>query len=300
MIPIVSSWTAIIGAGFFAAHRAATRRGAGPVHGAVEYQECELCRVRRRHPMGPPPPSPSDSCRSTDLHPDPGNPRRIDEEELAALCRSIAAFGLVDPVLARRHDRRVIAGHQRLIAARRCGLTTVPVILLDLSADDARLLNIALNKIGGDWDEDLLAHLLIDLQETAERDLTLSGFGERRFSRPCWPASTSARNGSGPSGSTSTTPWLHDRPGDQRDRPRRRLPARARIASSGATLPMRPLSRSAWSGQPADLAVTDPPYNVSLRRSRRAGHRRPYPAAAERRPAARGMGAASAGPGRLP
>ena len=113
-----------------------------------------------------------------DLHPDPGNPRRIEEDELAALCRSIDTFGLVDPVLARRHDRRLIAGHQRLIAARRCGLTTVPVILLDLSEGDARLLNVALNRIGGDWDEDLLARLLIDLRATADRDLTLSGFAE--------------------------------------------------------------------------------------------------------------------------
>ena len=93
-----------------------------------------------------------------DLHPDPGNPRRIAEAELAALTRSIATFGCVDAVLARRADRRVIAGHQRLVAARRAGLTTVPVILLDLTAADARL--------------------LIDLRATAARDLTLSGFAE--------------------------------------------------------------------------------------------------------------------------
>ena len=113
-----------------------------------------------------------------DLHPDPGNPRRIGEDELAALTRSIATFGVVDPVLARRADRRVIAGHQRLVAARRAGLTTVPVILLDLPAEDARLLNVALNRIGGEWDADLLARLLIDLRTTADRDLTLSGFAE--------------------------------------------------------------------------------------------------------------------------
>ena len=112
------------------------------------------------------------------LHPDPGNPRRIAEDELAALCCSIETFGLVDPVLARRADRRVIAGHQRLLAARRAGLTTVPVILLDLTAEDARLLNVALNRIGGEWDADLLARLLIDLRATADCDLTLSGFAE--------------------------------------------------------------------------------------------------------------------------
>ena len=90
------------------------------------------------------------------LDPDPGNPRRIEKAELAALCRSIDTFGLVDPVLARRSDHRVIAGHQRLTAARRCGLPTIPVILLDCSEEDARLLNLALNRIGGQWDEDLL------------------------------------------------------------------------------------------------------------------------------------------------
>ena len=93
-----------------------------------------------------------------DLHPDPGNPRRIEEAELAARTRSIATFGVVDPVLARRGDRRVIAGHQRLLATRRCGLPTVPVILLDLSAEDARLLNVALNRIGGEWDPDPTRH----------------------------------------------------------------------------------------------------------------------------------------------
>ena len=90
-----------------------------------------------------------------DLHPDPGNPRRIEE---AALTRSIETFGVVDPVLARRGDRRVIAGHQRLIAARPCGLPTVPVILLDLSAEHARLRNVALNRIGGEWDADPARH----------------------------------------------------------------------------------------------------------------------------------------------
>ena len=93
-----------------------------------------------------------------DLHPDPLNPRRIEEAELAALTRSIATFRVVDPVLTRRGDRRVIAGHQRLLAARRCGLLTVPVILLDLSAEHARLLNVALNRIGGEWDADPARH----------------------------------------------------------------------------------------------------------------------------------------------
>jgi hypothetical protein len=112
------------------------------------------------------------------LRPDPANPRRISEEELDSLERSIRQFGFVQPVLARREDQTVIGGHQRLVAARRLGLATVPVTWLDLSIEQARLLNLALNRISGSWDDALLARLLADLQTTPDVDLSLSGFGE--------------------------------------------------------------------------------------------------------------------------
>src|ERR1035437_745372 len=112
------------------------------------------------------------------LRADPANPRRIGDEELDALERSVRQFGFVSPVLARKEDGIVIGGHQRLVAARRLGLATVPVTWLDLSIEQARLLNLALNKIGGSWDEQLLARLLADLQSSPEVDLSVSGFGE--------------------------------------------------------------------------------------------------------------------------
>ncbi|MBF6604996.1 MAG: DNA modification methylase [Chloroflexi bacterium] len=111
------------------------------------------------------------------LRPDPANPRRIEASELDALERSIREWGFVQPVLARRADRVVIGGHQRLVAARRLGLTSVPVMWLDLGVEEARLLGLALNKISGAWDEPLLARLLADLQAAPSVDLTLSGFG---------------------------------------------------------------------------------------------------------------------------
>lgn len=112
------------------------------------------------------------------LHPDPANPRRISDDELEALTRSLRKFGFVQPVLARRDDGIVVGGHQRLVAARRLGIPTVPVIWLDLPPEQARLLGLALNKISGSWDEQLLARLLADLQATPDLDLSLSGFGE--------------------------------------------------------------------------------------------------------------------------
>ncbi|MGA2513927.1 MAG: ParB N-terminal domain-containing protein [Candidatus Limnocylindrales bacterium] len=112
------------------------------------------------------------------LRPDPANPRKISDEELDSLERSLREWGFVQPVLARREDRTVIGGHQRLVAARRLGLSTVPVSYLDISVEQAHLLNLALNRIGGSFDEQLLARLLADLQTMPDLDLSLSGFGE--------------------------------------------------------------------------------------------------------------------------
>jgi DNA modification methylase len=113
-----------------------------------------------------------------ELRPDPANPRRISDDELDSLSRSIRQFGLVDPIIARREDKTVIGGHQRLIAARRLGLKQVPVIFLDLSPEQARLLNLGLNRIGGTWDQELLARLLAELKDVPDVDLSLAGFSE--------------------------------------------------------------------------------------------------------------------------
>ena len=118
-----------------------------------------------------------------ELRPDPANPRRISDEELEALTRSLREFGLIDPIIARREDKTVIGGHQRLLAARRLGYKTVPVVFADLSQEQARLLNIALNKISGSFDQELLTRLLSELSQTPEIDLNLSGFGEEELKK---------------------------------------------------------------------------------------------------------------------
>src|SRR2546423_13427994 len=91
-----------------------------------------------------------------ELRPDPANPRKISDAELEALTRSLREFGFVQPVLARREDKTVVGGHQRLLAARRLGYKTVPVVYLDLTLEQARLLYLSLNKISGEWDQELL------------------------------------------------------------------------------------------------------------------------------------------------
>ncbi len=78
------------------------------------------------------------------LLPYAGNPRTISAAQMAALQRSIAQFGFVDPVVVRRADRTIIGGHQRLEAAKTLGLKTVPAVFVDLTEPEASLLNITL------------------------------------------------------------------------------------------------------------------------------------------------------------
>ena len=113
-----------------------------------------------------------------ELRLDPANPRRISDEELESLTRSIREFGLIDPIIARREDKVVIGGQQRLLAARKLGMKQVPVVLVDLSEDQAHLLNLALNRISGSWDQELLARLLGELNAVPDVDLSLSGFSD--------------------------------------------------------------------------------------------------------------------------
>ena len=124
-----------------------------------------------------------ESVDAESLHPDPANPRRIGKEELEALTRSLREFGFVQPVLARKADSVVIGGHQRLLAARRLGWKTVPVIFLDLSVEQSRLLNLALNRISGEWDQELLACMLAELRPVEDIDLSLSGFSEEELGK---------------------------------------------------------------------------------------------------------------------
>jgi hypothetical protein len=69
---------------------------------------------------------------------------------------------------------RCFPGHQRLVAARKLGLRAVPVIFLDLTEEKATLLNIALNKISGEFDEELRGQLLVGLADSSDLDLSLS------------------------------------------------------------------------------------------------------------------------------
>jgi ParB-like chromosome segregation protein Spo0J len=110
------------------------------------------------------------------------NPRRISDEELTALRRSLRRFGFVEPIVANRRSCLIVGGHQRLAAARAEGLEQVPVVWVDLDRPGELQLNLALNRIGGEWDEEKLSEILGDLSRDNE-DLDLTGFRSDELAR---------------------------------------------------------------------------------------------------------------------
>jgi ParB family chromosome partitioning protein len=94
--------------------------------------------------------------------PAPWNANRMDEPMRARLVASIGRYGLVQPLLVRRVGEgfETVAGAQRLAVLRQRGETTAPCIVLDeLSDADARVLSLALNRIGGTDDINALGAL---------------------------------------------------------------------------------------------------------------------------------------------
>ena len=107
----------------------------------------------------------------------PYNPRRIEPDQLAALRSSLRTFGAVEPVVANRRSGRIVGGHQRVKAAEAEGIEALPVVWVDLDETGEKQLNLALNRISGEWDEPALAALLEELGSSA---LDLTGFGSAR------------------------------------------------------------------------------------------------------------------------
>src|SRR5512134_2744773 len=118
------------------------------------------------------------------LIPHARNARTHSEDQVAQIAGSIAEFGFVNPVLV-GDDGVIVAGHGRVLAARKLGLAEVPVIVLShLTPIQRRALMIADNRIAENagWDEELLGAELAALREE-DVDLALLGFDETEIDR---------------------------------------------------------------------------------------------------------------------
>lgn len=105
------------------------------------------------------------------------NPRKDlkpEDEEYQKIKNSIIEFGFVSPLIVNK-DMTVIGGHQRLKVLREMNHTNIECVIVDLDKNKEKALNIALNKISGDWDYDKLEDLLAELKET-DIDMNITGF----------------------------------------------------------------------------------------------------------------------------
>jgi len=91
------------------------------------------------------------------LKPASYNPRQITKKQFEDLKESIRKFNLVDPIVINK-DMTVIGGHQRLKCCKELKYKDVDCVILDLSKEQERELNIRLNKSGGEFDMDILAN----------------------------------------------------------------------------------------------------------------------------------------------
>lgn len=112
-----------------------------------------------------------------DLKPAEYNPRKAltpDDAEYQKIKRSIEKFGYIDPIIINA-DGTIIGGHQRHTVLSDLGYTEADVVVVDLSKEDEKALNVALNKISGEWDELKLRDLLVEL-DLGDYDISLTGF----------------------------------------------------------------------------------------------------------------------------
>src|ERR1700676_4739810 len=112
------------------------------------------------------------------------NPRTHSDAQVAQIAASIAEFGFNNPILVDTKDG-IIAGHGRLLAARKLQLTEVPVIVLDhLTEAQKRAYILADNQLAlnAGWDDTLLAAELAALRQE-NFDVSLIGFEDAELAR---------------------------------------------------------------------------------------------------------------------
>lgn len=192
------------------------------------------------------------------LRPAAYNPRKklkAGDKEYEKIKNSILEFGYVEPIIV-NYDMTVIGGHQRLTVLKDLGYTEVQCVEVHIEDENkVKALNIALNKITGSWNEQLLADLIVDLQ-SANFNTDFTGFEapeiEQLFSKvhnkdikeDDFDVEAELQK---PTMSQAGDVWLL---------------GRHRLVCDDSTLPET--YTKLMDGKRANLVLTDPPYNVDV------------------------------------
>lgn len=195
------------------------------------------------------------------LRPAAYNPRKKlkpGDKEYEKIKNSIQEFGYVEPIIV-NYDMTVIGGHQRLTVLKDLGYTEVQCVEVHIEDENkVKALNVALNKITGSWNEQLLADLIVDLQ-TANFNTDFTGFEapeiEQLFSKV---HNKEIKEDSFDVEAELKKPTIA-KLGDVW------MLGRHRVICGDSTLPET--YTTLMDGKRANLVLTDPPYNVDVEES---------------------------------
>ncbi|WDL96393.1 site-specific DNA-methyltransferase [Alicyclobacillus sp. ALC3] len=195
-----------------------------------------------------------------DINPAAYNPRirlQPGDPEFEKLAQGMETFGLVEPLVWNERTGNLVGGHQRLTVLKMQGVTEVEVSVVSLDEAHEKALNIALNKISGDWDMPKLKDLLEEL-DAGEIDMDLTGFDseelESLFTQTFEPPEVEDDDFDF-DGAVESIEEPRSKKGDVW------ILGRHRLMCGDATVD-EDVCRL-MNGRLADMVFTDPPYNVN-------------------------------------
>ena len=197
----------------------------------------------------------------SELNPAEYNPRKAlkpGDPAYEKLKASILSFGNVEPIVWNRSTGNVIGGHQRLRVLLDLGVTESEVSVVELSEVDERRLNIALNKITGEWDDEKLTSLLAELT-AGGADVYPTGFDEQELSSMFADLTKATAHDDGFDLTAALEKASFVKRGDVWTVGRHRLICGDATSTEDVAALM--------DGKKANLILTDPPYGVSFKSS---------------------------------
>ena len=194
----------------------------------------------------------------TDINPAEYNPRKDlkpGDPAYEKLKRSMTEFGYVEPIIWNEETGNIVGGHQRYKVLVAEGHTEVECVIVKMSPEREKALNVALNKVTGDWEFEALADLIKDL-EAQDFDVTLTGFDAAEIEDLFSQVHDKDATDDDYDVNKALEEAAFVKPGDVW------LLGRHRLLCGDATKPED--VEKLMDGKKANLVLTDPPYNVDF------------------------------------
>lgn len=194
-----------------------------------------------------------------DMRPAEYNPRKAltpDDIEYQRIRRSISELGYVEPIIL-NDDDTIISGHQRRTVLMDLGYTEAECIVISCDKQKEKALNIALNKITGEWDNTKLKDLLLEL-DISDFDISVTGYDHSDLEDLMASLTLEAEandDGFDADAAIAGVKEPESRRGDIY------ILGSHRLMCGDSTDPEDVAELMA--GAQADLVITDPPYNVN-------------------------------------